>query len=253
MRRVPVRLIRESRSPPRSERPIYTELEKIREEALNERRIHADRLVCGQIARELARNPDTMERNDKATDDILDDIIERWERGYFADDELQVQPLGQTDSLSLKSALELARQTTFPREIWRDGIMMTLEAARRYIRLIASKDNAERVLKRLALTEEPRSPPGEAPVELTSSPHKAPSDVRGKKLQLFVDTWAEARFQAKPGATDNLPDRERLLELARNEVGTKVTEPHIRELLSKYASPDARKGGAKFHGKAGKT
>ena len=94
--------------------------------------------VCGQIALALARQPGRLEIDEDEAYRILNQIIACWEHREFAQDEVVVL-FGEPPQLQpLDLVLEHAKQRgepldLWPRREWRDGIMLTATAARRYL------------------------------------------------------------------------------------------------------------------------
>ena len=91
--------------------------------------------VCGQIALALARVPGRFERDEDEAYRILNHIIASYERGEFADDEIVVL-FGEPRQLrTLKSLPEVARREieSLFLPIWRDAVMLTFDAAKRYL------------------------------------------------------------------------------------------------------------------------
>jgi hypothetical protein len=99
--------------------------------------------VCGQIARALARAPGRLEVDEEEAYRILDDIITWWRSGKFGPDEAVVIVDGdghppQRQVRPLASVLDEAQQRgeplqLWPRLHWRDAIMLTYSAAKRYV------------------------------------------------------------------------------------------------------------------------
>jgi hypothetical protein len=83
------------------------------------------------------------------------------------------------------------------------------------------------------------------------SPGAVPPKLHSRDRDLALRQWIEARFNAKIGATENLPGRGELLTRARREVACNVNETDVRKLRADYASPDAKKGGATQHRRRG--
>ena len=68
--------------------------------------------------------------------------------------------------------------------------------------------------------------------------------AEGKTLDQLLDEWIRKRWGPN---FENLPGRDDLLALAREEVSPNVSEAQVRHLRKKYATAEAIKGGANFH------
>jgi hypothetical protein len=71
-----------------------------------------------------------------------------------------------------------------------------------------------------------------------------PPSLRGRELTQALERWTEENWGPH---YENLPSRERLLTLAREEVSPNTRQDHVRKLRQKYAPQELKKGGAPLH------
>jgi hypothetical protein len=174
--------------------------------------------VCGQIARALARAPGRFEVDEEEAYRILDDIIAWWESGKFGPDEVVVVVDGDGDPPQLQRrplslVLDEAQQRgeplqLWPRLHWRDYIMLTYPAAKRYVETCGST-GAPRLLSELfsdATAARHRSEPSASPAtQITGEPSPSPAAA----LELFVAEFVKAEGRPTTTGAAGLPCRSR--------------------------------------------
>jgi hypothetical protein len=197
----------------------------IRETEIHFRGIHPDRLTCGQIARALARKTGRMEVDEAEANRILRDIVGRWERGEFGNGELYVRSWGAPlssapplllemlttcreqgleidaensgDALPLNEALRLAQAQLcdphwyFPLETWRDAVIMTPAAVRRYLEQNAALAGARRLLEELQQTGAVGAPERSVPEATANTDTGKAKRKRPKPTAAELGAWMQ--------------------------------------------------------------